>query len=158
MTDNGNKKSLSELAKEVEDKREERRLEDKVLLDGKGVDGVLRILARIADSLEFEMSITLFVEGTIVSGILIGATKFWGLQREELIKNGVHEDLAKALTDYDYSPPADDEPAPILNFIHLKNAKVHMHDGGSRYGGELLWRGKLKAVSAFMMGAPTPAK
>ncbi|MCB2120480.1 MAG: hypothetical protein KDE02_14480 [Rhodobacteraceae bacterium] len=87
-------------------------------------------------------SVILFVSGTMISGRIISAKKFFEVSHMQ--------DLYKELTD---GLGDDDDPAPLeRRFVHLIDPKIFR---GREVPIELdgsAWRGRISEVSGFMFG------
>lgn len=131
-------------------------------------DVVLRALVGLVnDFKDLGMGVTLYVSGTIVSGILISYESYWESFRVFVRENGspesqaVREAFADAFTatfvgaghDGNAEPVADedDEAAPPPHYIHLRDAVVWA-PGVDPTLPKTLWRGRLSHVSAWSIG------
>ena len=128
--------------------------------EGQSVDWYLQTLVSITNTQGMEFGITLLVEGIIVSGILIGGKKYFETFAEEFAdaypgdaetKEMFRDAIASAAGIYERKENGEDVTPP--QFIHLANARCFSPDGKllpTNRG--ILWRGKINAVSGFILG------
>jgi hypothetical protein len=130
-------------------------------------DQLLATLVDIVNSLPgVELGVTLYVRGSIVSGLLISGRSYFGLLRAVLEESGDDDSkpfvdaLAEILNEvaniYPRRPSeesADESPPDLARttYIHLRAATVHVPgpNPGLEQG---LWRGRLSEVSGWSIG------
>lgn len=117
-------------------------------------DGWLSVMVDQCENTGIEMGVTLTVGGAIISGVLIGRTKW----TEELAEFGEGNFFAKAIRDAneELTKPGgedDDEPA-FESFIHLREARFWSPRGPITKQGSL-WRGRLSEVQGWSLGVLT---
>lgn len=131
-------------------------------LDGQSVDWFLQRLVATVNSTNIEFGITLFVEGAIISGLLVGGQKYFETFAQEFADNYPGDDEGKENIRQAFASHAgiytdenpDDRPPP--QFIHLINSKCFSAgDEPLPSNRGVLWRGKIKAVSGFSLGSLT---
>ena len=122
-------------------------------------DAIMLMFLDLVEEDGIEVDVTLSVNGTIVSGTLIGATAYYegiteaskNLQdstMSKIISNKFHdlkEEYAKQKLEEAEKESKDKENS--FTFIHLKNAKyINANDKGSN---GTWWRGKITSVDGF---------
>jgi hypothetical protein len=136
------------------------------------VDWLLRVLVASANSsTTFEMPITLYVGGLIVSGILVGGEQYF---------NAAADQIAAGVTPADQAPPDSKVEAPSYadtlreygkvyesatgqridtwpEFIHVLDAQTFSPTGAIPTTKGVPWRGLLRHVDAFSFGRLTTA-
>lgn len=113
-------------------------------------DPVLQVVAAVAErSDDFRMSVTLNVNGTIVTGVLVGHSN-WFQQIGESY-GGVLKDLFEPIAEAIATNADPDDPR---GFIHLVDARFITSGLMPSAPGEkgFLWRGRLAHVSAWAPG------
>lgn len=127
-------------------------------------DYTLEMIVKLANLSGLEMSVTLFVNGTVVTGILIPNYKYFDQVAEALghFETGelIGEQLRKFSTQFKeekkgFHNSLDSTKNEIevngIGYIHLEKAKVI--DGNSFYPEEgTLLRFKIKSVDGFIIG------
>lgn len=114
-------------------------------------DWFLAMLVGFANEYQTAQSITLFVEGAVVTGKLIGGREYFTRLAETMAGT---PDLFAKISDAFYPAGEDTEKPDVrLSFIHLKDARVYQSGVQlpQNYKG-LVWRGRLEAVSGFTIG------
>ncbi|HEU4457001.1 MAG TPA: gas vesicle accessory protein GvpU [Longimicrobium sp.] len=110
-------------------------------------DYALEVLVSLAEKHDFNVTMTLSVRGSVVTGELISSRE-WGkafaAQLGHDAESMRRDEGAKAET-------ATDDAAPI-EFVHLRNASYIGGAGLIPASGGLLWRGKASQVDAFSVG------
>jgi hypothetical protein len=111
-----------------------------------------------------EISLTLSVSGTVISGMLIANTKFFKLLADSVIAAGAApggspvESFADFMRSGADVPDADagdgEEAIEVTLYIHLRDAVVWAPGGASLPA--QLWRGRLSHVSGWSLGAIRP--
>ena len=129
-----------------------------------GKDKMLALLVQAIDTSGGELSITLNVQGTIVSGTLVGNSEYFahtGILFSEAQKRtegteglaGLFSEAAKLTRERNNN--ADEAALP--EFIHLKDA--HFLEGGKTIPSTpVLWRGRLSQVDGFVFGTYSEVK
>ena len=125
-------------------------------------DWMLRYLADQANLNDLRMSITLQLDGMLVSGILVGGQTYF---------NGITHDISAALDSSDESKAVAnlfervnqvvqastnrDVPPPTPAYIHLKDARFFQPASARPIpdGQGVWWRGRLSQVSGFFFGS-----
>jgi hypothetical protein len=124
-------------------------------------DWFLGLLVNLANRADFDLTITLTVGGLLISGRVIGASRFFR-EVSEFVKQkaaGISTEVREALFDepaqvYEKERDAedrDDRPSP--RYIHLRDARVYDAAGNRVPRDATWWRGRLDAVDGFMIGA-----
>lgn len=130
-------------------------------------DVVLRVLASLAQKHEdFGIGVTLSVQGSLISGILIGRDAWFSAQASLLSRSGeMGAAIGGALRDgvaaAEEDAIADNEANEALDldhyYVHLRNATIMSgsqpitsSDGPEGQG--TLWRVRISEVSAWTMG------
>lgn len=141
------------------------------------VDWFLQALVMLANNNTFEVGITLNVGGLIVSGVLVGGSKYFDGIAEEWrighIQSGGKSDDADSwkgiISEFgeiyrenirkreqaarEGARPDLDQGILHPEYIHLKNARMY-HPGQAPIptNGGIWWRGRLRAVDGFILG------
>lgn len=120
-------------------------------------DWHLQNLVQLANNAGAEMGITLMVNGTVITGTLIGGKSYFNefadsfasgwTTLDEDAKQAVRDSMARPADDY-----GSDKPQGTVSYIHLRNARVQTPTGSMPEGG-FLWRGRLSQVSGFFLGS-----
>lgn len=122
------------------------------------VDSILAFLCHVAQRVDgFNMSVTLDVHGTIISGDLIGRNHWFELLAERLSEAGesgghVGEFIAETGT---HTSEELEAGAVEDYFIHLSNAYRAVESGTHPTAGQdtgLLWRGRVGSVDGWSLG------
>ena len=126
-------------------------------------DWFLQLLIDICNKTDFSLSITLNVNGLLVTGNLIGGEKYFNGFANDLKMAGMPAevtDLFKQFGDIyikqkeQKNSKKDDETISPPQYIHLENARI-FHPGGNliptNHG--VWWRGRLDAIDGFILGA-----
>ena len=120
-------------------------------------DVLLTLLVTIVNQQSWEIGITLFVQGSIISGLLIGENMYFeGLSNEipEPFTEGFQAlfTLVKSLNTN--SPGNQEEQRELKNieFIHLKDAKFYSGNSLVPNNRGVYWRGRLSRVDGFYLG------
>lgn len=124
-------------------------------------DLFLMTLVELVNIASLEMSITLFVQGAIISGMLIGEKPYFEALNNELKSTGFAPDEAIHTliqkfnsSSINSSDNLEEQDQPInREFIHIKNAKVYSGNAFSSSTRELYWRGRLSRVDGFLLGS-----
>jgi hypothetical protein len=114
---------------------------------------------------DFEMSITLYVSGMVVSGTVISVSAYWRELVATLFPNASPElaseakELADSLADthvmpgdFEVPPGEEADSGPLSNYIQLRDATVFA-PGARPTLPRTLWRGRLSHVSAWSLGS-----
>ncbi|CAM3841538.1 gas vesicle accessory protein GvpU [Alkalicoccus chagannorensis] len=117
-------------------------------------DVILQLMIdAVNESSDYEIAVTLNTGGLLISGTLAGVSDYF----EELKKEfeGGHEQdehirsqLDRALERLDAASDSD------ISYIHLKGARIYDPSGNAVPNTDtVLWRGQLKEVDGFFLGA-----
>ncbi len=116
-------------------------------------DVILQLLIESVNEYEdYEVPVTLNVNGTLVSGTLQSAEDYFKEMLEVFDEDSdadkhVYEQLKKA------TDQLKSGEEPEINYIHVKDAKMFDESGGAAPSkGEVTWRGKLHEVDGFFIG------
>lgn len=133
----------------------------RIAINGRSTDWFLQQLVATVNRSPVEFGITLYVEGTVVSGMLVSGKKYFDTFAKEFsdaypgddeVKEIVRGAFASNSDIYKYDD-ADGEPPPP-QYIHLINARCFAPGGQPLPGNRgVLWRGKINAVSGFSLGS-----
>jgi hypothetical protein len=113
----------------------------------------------VSSSALSELSLTLYVSGTVISGTLVSGRRFFELMGDWLAAEGAQDladsiarPIAEMFSGPDAEPP-DEEQGELgfSDFIHLRAAQVFT-SGSDRPLPETLWRGRLSHVSGWSLG------
>ena len=122
-------------------------------------DHLLETFVMYANYNIFEVGITLFVNGLIVTGSLISGKKYYEGLTEQI--GTFNDNLAGLLMEqaneiyktYDAAETDIEADYSQLGFIHLEDAKVMSTDGNCLPTDEgAFWRGKLSSIDGFILG------
>lgn len=113
-------------------------------------DNVLASFVKAANNYDFELDISLLVNGSIVTGTLVSAQEYFqGISESFSDGNEVAQELANQFEQASESADSSGE----AQYVHMKETKVYC--GGNKptpTKGEILWRGKLSEVDSFFLG------
>ncbi|WP_147804075.1 gas vesicle accessory protein GvpU [Alkalicoccus halolimnae] len=116
-------------------------------------DVILQLLIETVNEYDdYDVPITLNVNGAIVSGTLLSAEAYFKEALEMFdddteADNHIYEKLEKA------TEQLTSGEEPEINYIHLKDAKMFDASGSAVPSkGSVMWRGKLKEVDGFFVG------
>ncbi|MFC4735072.1 gas vesicle accessory protein GvpU [Bacillus daqingensis] len=104
------------------------------------------------DNEDYTLPVTVNVNGSIISGDLIGAERYFTEFKEAFdtdldADKGIYESLEKA------AEKLSSGEEPEINYIHIADAKLFDESGTALPSkGAVLWRGKLKEVDGFFLG------
>jgi hypothetical protein len=127
-------------------------------------DLLLRSLVQLADVRSEKMSITLFVQGSIVSGLLIGEKAYFEALNNALNafnpdgsdkdKEVIRTFLAPFQSLSTNLPDNQQEQSQWrdIEFIHLKDAKFYSGDSLVTQDKGSYWRGRLSRIDGFWLG------
>jgi len=133
-------------------------LRARLAAEGQSVDWFLQELIDFVNlSKENEIGLTLHVEGSIVTGTLINARRWFTALARHLGESGVDEGVSKWIEGFgevyvrrDETPDEDKLPPA---FLHLCNARTVGTAGDSVPTDDgVYWRGRVNAVSGFNLG------
>ncbi|MDL5367629.1 gas vesicle accessory protein GvpU [Xanthomonas sp. NCPPB 2654] len=135
----------------------------KLSFDGQSVDWYLQKLVTVVNTSTVQFGVTLFVEGAIVSGVLVSGKKYFETFAQEFSaaypgdaegKESIRQAFASHASIYD-SENGEQTTSPP-QFIHLIDSR-HFSPGGQPLPNNrgVLWRGKINAVSGFSLGSLT---
>lgn len=131
----------------------------KLGLDGTSVDWFLQRLVALANEGPLEFGVTLYVEGLIVSGQLVGGKKYFSEFAREFSDAYPGDDEARSNVRAAFESNGDiydheqNDELPPPQFIHLIDARCYHQNGQplpSNRGTP--WRGRINAVSGFNLG------
>ena len=132
------------------------------------IDPFLRLLVSLANA-GVESPVTLFLKGTVISGILVGGRTYFE-QFEANFAAGFSEETVNELAPmFDKFKSTYDEPdeeaeakdsRPLPQLIHMRDAQVYTPGKPPLPANGLLWRGRLSEVDGFSYGifGPAPAE
>lgn len=115
-------------------------------------DNILESFVRAANKYDFELDISLLVNGAIVTGTLISASNYFEALSESF-KDGsdVAQQLGDMLTESGEAAGSDNNSE--VNYIHLKDTRIYCGDNKPTPNkGKIIWRGKLQEVDSFFLG------
>ncbi len=121
-------------------------------------DSILGFFVQATNKHDFNLEITLNVNGALVSGTTISAQEYF----EELSEafedgNEVSKKISEQLVQA--SEGAETSTNESASFIHLKNTKVYCGDSKSTPSkGNIIWRGKLSEIDGFFLGKIAESK
>ena len=133
-------------------------------VDGQNVDWFLQELIDFVNLSEGnEIGVTLHIEGSIVTGNLINAKRWFVDLARHLGDAGVNAAVSKWIEEFGEvyvkrdEAPEEDRLPPV--YLHLSNARTVGTSGDSVPTDEgVYWRGRVNAVSGFNLGTLGPAK
>jgi hypothetical protein len=127
----------------------------------RSVDWFLQILVSLANHGSLEMSITLVLGGSVVSGTLISGKKYFDMFSSSFSaawpgedKEEIRQSFAKYGTIFDQEDEQEQMPQP--QYIHLADARFPSPNGNMPTNSGVLWRGRINAISGFSLGELTP--
>lgn len=126
--------------------------------ESKVLDAYLLSFVSAANAGNFEMLITLYTHGIIVSGTLIGVGKYEKALIEQLKSTGeageiIAEKITKVLNDVLQTIGEDVMETSLPNFIHLKDAKIYTPGQPPLpYIDGMYWRGYIEAIDGWNFG------
>lgn len=121
-------------------------------------DSILAFFVQATNKHDFNLDITLNVNGALVSGTTISAEDYFDeisgtFEKGNDISKKIGEQLEKA------SEEAQSNKEEAASFIHLKNAKVYCGDSKSTPSkGEIVWRGSIREIDGFFLGKIAESK
>lgn len=130
-------------------------------------DWYLQDLIDMVNGTNTELPLTLFVKGTVVSGMLVSGHKYFEGMKESFSRYFDAEDESTSgaianLTEpgKNYLKSRDEANYPFPYFAHLQNAKVFSPGNNPMPGNGMWWRCRLSEVDAFSFGAlgPSPSQ
>ncbi|MFC6841510.1 gas vesicle accessory protein GvpU [Xanthomonas theicola] len=143
------------------DERQSNSEEIKLSFDGQSVDWYLQKLVTIVNTSAVQFGITLFVEGAIVSGLLVGGKKYFETFAQEFSaaypgdaegKESIRQAFASHATIYDAAE--DQQATSPPQFVHLIDSRCFSLAGQPVPNNRgVLWRGKINAISGFSLGS-----
>jgi len=135
------------------------------LHEARTVDADLQMQVKLSH-IGIERGITLLIGGTLVTGTLISASRYFemtaidyerkdGEPENNIFANTIRDRAKRIQKTFELQSevePADDEVDVGPSYIHLKNA--HYVTGGNIIpaNGSVLWRGKISSVDGFHIG------
>jgi len=147
----------------MSDEQQETPLTDeelRIAIDGRSTDWFLQKLVSLANTMGLSFGVTLFVEGVMISGMLVSGKRYFEAFADEFSSNYPGDDEAKeevrggiaSHTAIYAGDDSDNEPPPP-QYIHLVDARCFAPGGQpipTNRG--VLWRGRINAVSGFNLG------
>jgi hypothetical protein len=136
------------------------------LAEGEGIipsnpDYFLIYLVQTVNVVPIEIGITLFVQGSIVSGLLIGRNAYFEGLNSEMALASASDDIKEhfqtifAQFQSIYTNLADNQEQQSqfrnLEFIHLKNAKFFAGGSLTPTNTGVYWRGRLSCIDGFSL-------
>lgn len=130
-------------------------------------DGLLEIFVSLANKVEgFQISVTISVKGSLVSGLIIGHEEYKKLLIQSFRHSSGPFNIGEVLADQlekgfsqkvsSSDDEGDDEDSEI-NFIHLRNAQIIAPSGEMIPNGEgFLWRGRIDSIDGFTFSQISP--
>jgi hypothetical protein len=106
-------------------------------------DRLLKELTQYVNKTYYEISITIFVQGILISGMLIPDIEYIDIVSGQYI--GVSEDLVDIFWSSRDDSINDD-------YIHLKNATFHSDVTPITINSKVYWRGRLSSIDGFVVG------
>jgi hypothetical protein len=126
--------------------------------NGRTTDWFLQEQVKLANNLNFSMSITLFTAAGMVTGQLISVEEYFKLYAESFSAAFAEQERDNIREAYEAkgklgTPPKENEPEPSPQFIHLKGAKLCALSGQIPGNPGFLWRGTIASISGFALGS-----
>jgi hypothetical protein len=125
-------------------------------------DWFLEFMVRLANSAGVEWPVTLNVQGSVVTGYLVSAEKYFNNVAETI--NPPDTDEPKiikahgALVAFLKTMAADsakvfkEEEEPRIGYINLRDAKIYVGSDQAPTSSSVWWRGKISSVDGFTLG------
>ncbi|MBH0230841.1 gas vesicle accessory protein GvpU [Halobacillus yeomjeoni] len=116
------------------------------------MDDLLLTYVKAANQKDFSIDLTLNVNGALVTGTTVSASKYLqslseSLEEGDEVSKAISEKLAEA------SQSAEERDQEDVRFVHLKNAQVYNGDAQPTPSEEeFYWRGKVEEVDGFFLG------
>jgi hypothetical protein len=133
------------------------------VFDAHGPDWYLQALVELVNGSEAQFPITVFSNGLIVSGQLVGGNKYF-----DALKDQYKQFLGQSVEDIDqvvayltkmpseiYTKTDQDKDKALPVYIHIENAQVFVPGETPIPNGGMWWRGKLTDINAFSFGKLT---
>ena len=132
----------------------------RIAIDGRSTDWFLQKLVSLANTMGLSFGVTLFVEGAMISGMLVSGKRYFedfadafssNYPGDDETKEDVRAGFASHTAIYAGDDSGDEPPPP--QYIHLVDARCFA-PGGQPIPTDrgVLWRGKINAVSGFNLG------
>lgn len=126
---------------------------------GRQIDWLLQWFVKFVNDTSTEISITLFVGGSQISGLLVSHESYFKQIAEDFSVpfkqfDGVDPEQVKNLI-HAFIPSEKAKSEREYHYLHLKDAKVFTGNGNPISSAGTLWRGKVAAVDGFNLGALT---
>ncbi|MFD2627992.1 gas vesicle accessory protein GvpU [Oceanobacillus kapialis] len=122
-------------------------------------DNILSHFVFASNKHDFNLDISLLVNGALVSGTLISAQEYFQLLSKSFEDgNDISQALGEQLAKTSEQLESQENPEQA-EYIHLKNSQIY--SGGSKptpSKSDILWRGKLSEVDSFFLGKITETK
>jgi len=106
-------------------------------------DRLLKELTQYVNKTLYEINITIFVQGIVISGMLIPDIEYIDIVSGQYI--GLSEDLVAISWSSRDDSIKDD-------YIHLKNATFHSDVTPITINSKVYWRGRLSSIDGFVVG------
>lgn len=121
------------------------------------LESLLRTIEKVGGGLE----VTLNVNGTVVSGVLMSEEEYITQQalritrirqpEEEKPTEPNEEDIVTIRRFFGWAPRNEEEP---VRYVHLKDVTIHLDTATGNIQGDL-WRGRAESIDGFLLGRPT---
>ncbi|URQ59501.1 gas vesicle protein [Pantoea alhagi] len=112
-------------------------------------------LANIVNAVGGSFGITLFLKGTVISGLMISGKEYYSTLAENLAQVGdIGENLAEhfaRVADDVYTPVSESESIPA-NFIHMKDLRIKSGNGEFDEMHNALLRLKIEEIDGHIVG------
>lgn len=112
-------------------------------------------LTNIVNAVGGSFGITLFLKGSVISGLMISGKEYYATLAERLAEVGdVGENLAQhflQVADDVYTHAAENESIPA-NFIHMKEVKIKSGSGEFSEMSDALLRLKIEEIDGHIVG------
>jgi len=106
-------------------------------------DKLLKELIQYVNKTLYEINITIFVQGIVISGMLIPEIEYID------IVSGQYIELSEEVVDIFWSSRDDSIED---DYIHLKNAIFHSDVTPITINNKVYWRGRLSSIDGFVVG------
>ena len=106
-------------------------------------DRLLKELTKYVNETHYEINITIFVQGVVISGMLITEIEYIDTV------SGQYIGLSEEVLDIFWSSRDDSIKD---DYIHLKNAIFHSAVSPITINNKVYWRGRLSSIDGFVVG------
>ena len=134
--------------------------EDYFTFDAYSPDRYLQYLVSIVNGTDLQYTITLFVDGIIISGFLISMERYFAGIKEKLTRQlDMEEDkkqkVIRYLTDQDHImvDVEAEKDNPFPQCIHMRDVTIMFAKDNLVKSKGLWWRGRIAQVDGFTLGA-----